>query len=88
VGAKKRFQAALNADPNHDGARRALRSFEQAEREGDDAEPEMASDGRRWERYVEDANPATEQKVANSTATKALQTKARGMMRNKMEGGR
>jgi len=82
-GAKKRFQMALSIDPNHDGAYKALKSFQKAEREGDqELEPEMSADGRRWVPYMEDASQA---KIAsNSTATKALQDKARGMLQNRM----
>jgi tetratricopeptide (TPR) repeat protein len=86
-GAKKRFQLALSIDPSHDGAYKALKSFQKAEREGDqEIEPEMTADGRRWVPYLEDASQL--QAAGNSTATKALQVKARGMLQNRMaEGG-
>ena len=83
-GAKKRFQMALSVEPNHDGARRALRSFEQADREGEQSlEPELTADGRRWVPYIEDSTQ-TGSHATNSTATRALQSKARGMVQNRL----
>lgn len=83
-GAKKRFQMALDVEPNHDGARRALRSFEQADRDGDQAlEPEMTADGRRLVPYIEDPTQ-TGTNGTNSTASRTLQSKARGMVQNRL----
>ena len=82
-GAKKRFQMALNADPNHDGARKSLRSFEQADRDGDEnVEAELTADGRPWEPYIEGVTPLGNS--TNATATHALQTRARNMVKNKL----
>jgi len=82
-GAKKRFQMALSIDPSHDGAYKALKSFEKTEREGEQGlEPEISADGRRWVPYLEDASQTAA--ASNNTATQALQAKARGMMQNRM----
>ena len=84
AGAKKRFQMALDVEPNHEEARRALRSFEQADRDGEQAlEPELTADGRRWVPYIEDSTQAASQGV-NSTASRALQSKARGMVQTRL----
>ncbi len=84
-GAKKRFQAALAVDPNHEASRKALRSFEQADREGDDNyNADFVADGRPWVPYQEGATQQQGRAAGNSTATRVLQSKARDMLQNRM----
>ncbi len=75
-GAKRCFSLALAADSTHEPAQKALRSFEQFERDPDGhlANSDMVQDGMRWVPYVEADAPGEDRAARSKHATAKVAT--------------